>query len=352
MKLRTLVCILLLLSMLTSCSNNKNTSVTSPHSLSYYEYFDTVCTVSSYNGENKESFRTTANNIEEELKKYHRLFDIYNDYEGINNIKTINDNAGVSPIEVTNELLDFLVYAKSMHSLTDGKLNIALGSVLSIWHDHRTEAIKAPENASIPSNDKLQDAALHTDINNLVINQNAKTVYISDPDMSLNVGALGKGYATQKIAELLISRGISSYVLNMGGNIKVIGAKTDGNGWITGITNPDKSSAKQFIAKVVLKDISLVTSGNYERYYTVDGVNYHHIIDPDTLTPANYFSSVSVLTKDSALADALSTALFCMSYEDGLNLINKIGDVEVLWVKNDFTTLKTEGFELYSSNGK
>lgn len=338
--------------MLTSCNNNKKTSSASPHSLSYYEYFDTVCTVSSYSGESKESFRTNASNVEKELKKYHRLFDIYNDYEGINNIKTINDNAGISPISVTDDLLDFLVYAKSMHTLTDGTLNIALGSVLGIWHNHRTEAIKTPENATIPSAHELAEAALHTNIDNLVIDKDEKTVYISDPAMSLNVGALGKGYATQKIADLLINQGVTSYVLNMGGNIKVIGAKTDGNGWITGITNPDKSSGKQFIAKVILKDISLVTSGNYERYYTLDGVNYHHIIDPDTLTPANYFSSVSVMTEDSALADALSTALFCMSYEEGLSLISKIGNVEVLWVKNDFTTIKTEGFELYSNNGK
>lgn len=355
MKLKRLICLILIVSSLSSCSKNSKHQP-SPQSLSFYEYFDTVCTVTSYKGENKEDFRKTAEFVEDELKKYHQLFDIYNDYndEGINNIKTINDNAGIAAVTVSDELIDFLLYAKDMYELSNGALNIALGSVLNIWHNYRTNALEKPGTASLPSSDELSEASLHTDINNLIIDENASTVYISDPKMSLNVGALGKGYATEKIAQLLIKNGTTAYVLNFGGNIRVIGEKTDGSGWITGITHPDKSptATKQFVAKTVLKNTSLVTSGNYERYYTVNGVNYHHIIDPDTLQPARYFSSVSVMTQDSALADALSTALFCMSYDEGRDMISKIGNVEVLWVKNDFTIITTPGFELYSGDGK
>ena len=163
--------------------------------------------------------------------------------------------------------------------------------------------------------------------------------------MRLDVGAIGKGYAAEMAKDFLIEKGVSSYVLNIGGNICAIGEKTNGNGWITGITNPDKTSEEAFVCRVVIRDISLVTSGNYERYYVVNGVNYHHIIDPETLMPANYFSSVSIFAEDSGLADALSTALFCMSYEDGKALAESLG-VDVIWVKENGEVLMTDGIEL------
>ena len=117
------------------------------------------------------------------------------------------------------------------------------------------------------------------------------------------------------------------------GNIRIVGEKPDGSGWGTGIKDP--ADPEQYAAKVTLSDTSCVTSGNYERYFTVDGVRYHHIIDPQTRMPADYFASVTVITPDSGLADALSTALFCMSYEDGLALAEKIGNVDVLWITQD-----------------
>ena len=163
--------------------------------------------------------------------------------------------------------------------------------------------------------------------------------------MSLDIGTLGKSYATEKAAQMLIARGVTSYVLNIGGNIRTIGAKVTGDGWIAGITNPDKVSTELFACKVKIKNTSLVTSGNYERYYVVDGVEYHHIIDPITLMPANYFSSVAIFTADSGLADAISKALFCMSYEDGLALVESVGGVDVIWICHDGTIKHTDGVQ-------
>ena len=190
---------------------------------------------------------------------------------------------------------------------------------------------------------KSNEARLHCNIDSLIIDEEAGTVYISDPDMSLDVGAIGKGYATERAAEMLISRGVNSYVLNIGGNIRAIGEKVTGDGWVTGITNPNKLSDESFITKVSIKNTSLVTSGDYERYYYADGVKYHHVIDPETLMPAAYFSSVSIFTLDSGLADVLSTALFCMSYEDGLELVESIGGVEVIWVDTEYNVKHTDG---------
>ena len=317
-------------------------------SQSYYEYFDTVSTILSYRGDSADAFSENCEAVSALLEEYHRLFDIYYEYSGINNLKTVNKNAGVAPVKVDGKLIEFLLYAKQIYTLTDGATNIAMGSVLKIWHDAREVGIDDPASAYVPNADALIEAAAHTNIDDIIIDEENGTVFLRDSQMRIDVGALGKGYATEKAAQLLISRGVTSYVLNIGGNIRTIGTKVSGNGWVTGITNPDRSSDEDFVCRVVIKDISLVTSGDYERYYVVDGKSYHHIIDPKTNMPAEYFSSISIFTPDSGLADALSTALFCMSYEDGLALIEKIGGVDVIWVSRDGTVKMTDGIVVHN----
>ena len=337
------LCVLISLGALSSC-NKRDPEIVDPEvqAESYYEYFDTVSVVMSYAGDTPEAFGANCEAVSELLWEYHRLFDIYHEYAGINNLMTVNKNAGVAPVEVDGKLIDFLLYCKEIYTLTDGKTNVAMGSVLKLWHDERERAENKPDKARVPSGEALSTAAQHTNIDALVIDKAAGTVYISDPEMRLDVGAIGKGYATERAAEVLIDAGVTSYVLNIGGNIRAIGTKPSGNGWTTGITNPDKGSDESFVCKVDISDISLVTSGDYERYYVVDGVQYHHIIDPVTLMPAAYFSSVSVFIDDSGLADALSTALFCMSYEDGKQLAESVG-ADIIWVTADGEVFMTDG---------
>ena len=312
----------------------------------YYEFFDTESYVFSYRKETKKKFEKNAAAVAEVLGEYHKLFDIYYEYSGINNLMTVNKNAGVAPVEVDQKIIDFLIYAKDIYTLTEGRTNVAMGAVLKLWHECREDAKDEDPIYRIPTEEELTEASKHCSIDDVLIDTEARTVYLRDPAMSLDVGAIGKGYATEMAAQLLISRGITSYVLNIGGNIRAVGEKPSGDGWLTGVTNPNNSSDEPYITKLTIKDTSIVTSGNYERFYTVDGVDYHHIIDPGTLMPANYFSSVSIITRDSALADALSTALFCMSYEDGLALVNSIGGVEVIWVDLEYNVKHTAGISI------
>ena len=333
--------------MLLSCAPQNNQEPKTQAN-SYYEYFDTVSTVISYAGDSADTFSANCDAIASLLQEYHRLFDIYYEYSDVNNLKTVNKNAGTVPVKVDQKLIDFLLYAKEIYTLTNGATNIAMGPVLKLWHDAREDGTDDPENAYVPSPEELASAAKHTNIDDLIIDEKEKTVFFADPLMRLDVGAIGKGYAAERAAELLIGRGVTSYVLNIGGNIRTIGTKPSGDGWTTGITNPDKSSETEFVCKVIIKDTSLVTSGDYERFYEVDGVRYHHIIDPKTNMPAAYFSSISVFTKDSGLADALSTALFCMSYEDGLALVEKLGGVDVIWVDANGGVKMTDGITIYN----
>ena len=309
---------------------------------SYFTYFDTVSYVYSYAGDSAEQFDDRSAAFSDIRGEYHRLFDISHEFSGVNNLCTLNLNAGGEPIEVDEKLIDFLLYARELYQATDGEMNVMMGAVLRIWHDLRDAASDDPGAARLPTEEELSTAAEHTDFSLLEIDEDARTVRIADPAASIDVGALGKGYATEMAARALEAEGVSSYVLNVGGNIRIIGTKPDGTGWVTGVKDPRNTS--EFAIKLRLADTSCVTSGVYERYYTVDGVRYHHIIDKDTLFPAEYFSSLTVITKNSALADALSTALFCMPYDDGAALAEKLG-VDVLWIFPDGEMKYTPGIE-------
>lgn len=304
----------------------------------YYTYFDTVTEISSYRAESDAVFSANADAAAELLGTYHQLFDIYHEYEGITNLATVNRQAGKDPLRVDEKLLDFLLFAKEMYTVTSGYVNIATGPVLTLWHDFR-ERVSDGEPATPPTEEALAAAGAHTAIDALEIDREAGTVRLSDPLASLDVGAIGKGYAAARAAELLRARGADSYVINAGGNLVILGSHPDGTPFSTGIRNPRGDG---YVATVSLADTAFVTSGDYERYVTLDGVRYHHIIDKTTLAPATRFASVSVMAADSGIADALSTALFAMPYEEGVALAKTLG-AEVLWVTPDGEILRTEG---------
>lgn len=313
----------------------------------FLSLFDTVTTIVGYS-ESKEEFTSLAGQIKDKLTEYHKLFDIYNSYEGINNLKTINDNAGIAPVKVDQELISMLLFAKEQYYATEGKTNIALGSVLRIWHDYREKGISDPLSAEVPPRKLLEEAAKHTDIESIIIDEEASTVYLSDPGMRLDVGAIAKGYAVERTAQYFEDKGISSLLISVGGNIRAIGNKPGKNGmepWNIGIKNPDKESPDTELCSLLISGYSVVSSGTYERYYTVDGTRYHHIIDPSTLMPTSYFKSVTLVCHDSGIADALSTALFNMPLETGKEFIEGIDGVEALWVLNSGEVVYSEGFE-------
>ncbi len=279
-----------------------------PKNRVFYQYFDTVCTVYDYTGLSTADFDALCEDVEAKMKKFHQYLDIYNDYNGVVNLKSINDTSG--KIKVDEELFDFLKFSKEMHTLTNGEVNIAFGSVLSIWHDYRKEGVAVPD-ISI-----LEDANLHTDIENLALYDDELAVERLDEKMMLDAGAIGKGYACQMIGEYVRERYGEGFVLDFGGNLKAVGSKPSGDGWSSGVRNPNPYSQEPYVYTFEISNASAVTSGSYERFYTVGGQSYHHIIDKDTLMPKNTYTSVTVITESSALADALTTAFFNMEKEE------------------------------------
>ena len=313
-----------------------------------FGYFDTYTSVSGY-VYSEEEFDKIVNEVYNLLHEYHQLFDIYNSYEGINNIRTINKlyDGEHRVITVDRRIIDMLLYAKKMYNLTGGEMNIAMGSVLSIWHDYREEADENYGFGELPPMKDLEEAAKHTDIDDLIIDEVNSTVYIADPNMKLDVGAVGKGYAVEMAARMLEEKGISSFVINVGGNVRTVGIKGNGEKWIAGIESPFEDSNEPYTAYLGLAGETIVTSGSYQRYYIANGKEYHHIIDKDTLMPAEYFVAVSIVCSNSADGDGLSTALFCMPLDAGMALIESLDGVEAMWTLADGTIYKSSGFENY-----
>ena len=314
-----------------------------PFNAVYLTLFDTVTTILG-TAESEEQFRRAAQEIYEELETYHRLFDIYHDYEGLNNLKTVNDRAGGAPVKVDSALIELLLQCKAYYDLTDGKVNAAMGSVLKLWHEARTEGLEDPENARLPDGEALRLAAEHINMDCVVIDAEASTVQITDPQLSLDVGAIAKGWACQKAA----ASAPKGFLISLGGNVCVTGAKdTQGNPWVIGIQHPERSD--EYLHTLHAVSGSVVTSGDYQRVYRVDGKAYHHIIDPDTQMPSAYWRSVTVVCGDSALADALSTALFLLPLEEGRALAEK-NHAQALWVGADGTEHMTSGFRALIAN--
>jgi len=309
------------------------------------DWFDTVITITGYEY-TQDAFDAVANDALAQLGDYHRLYSIYHRFEGVENLCTVNDLADGAhrTVTVDRRILDLLRYAKEMYTLTDGTVNVAMGSVLSLWHDYRAIGQDDPAKASLPPKSLLLAAAEHTDIDKLVIDEAACTVTLTDPLMTLDVGAIAKGYAAEQVARSLEERGVSGYVLNVGGTVCTIGKKPDGSDWTVGIEDPDGDGYLEYLQ---LSGQRVVTSGSYQRYYYVDGQRYHHIIHPDTLMPASGFTSVSVVCDDAALGDVLSTALFCLPLEQGLALVESLPEVQAMWLAQDGTETVSSGWATY-----
>lgn len=310
----------------------------------FYDSFDTITTLIGYT-ESQEGFDAVLEDTRLMMLKYHRIFDGYTEYEGIHNLWYINRYAGQSPVPAEPELIELLQWASEKQRMFHGKVNIALGSVLSVWHGYRTEGTE------VPPVELLQERSGHTDIEDLIIDAEAGTVFFSDPEMTIDLGAVAKGYTVEKVATQLLDLRMPSFILNAGGNIRCGDKPMDGRK-VWGIGLQDPTGGNTYTDVVYIRNLSAVTSGDYQRYYTVDGVRYHHLIDPDTLMPGTCHHSVTVVTGDSGYADMLSTALFLMPYEEGRKLVDSLDGVEAYWVLSDYSIQYTVGMTaLLNSTG-
>lgn len=290
---------------------------------------DTYINIKVYS--NNKNIDEILDNCENIYKSYHELTDRYNSYGDLVNLYYINNNKSDKEFVVDSKLYDLISYAYSFSKETDGLFNINLGGVIDVWKKYR-------ENLNgVPSNSELKKALMDDDIVLLEDNK------IKNNDINIDLGAVSKGYTTGLVGEYLKSEGIYYFLINAGGNV-LAGESYGKDFYKIGVQSPNKDGG--IVSVINGFDISVVTSGGYERNYEYDGKLYHHIISPRTLYPTSYMKSVTVVCEDSGLADMLSTTLFLMDIDSGKEFIKKY-DAEAVWVDNNDNIIKSEGFYKY-----
>lgn len=332
---KKIIPLLVLCTLLSGCKEEKTYT-----NSDYAAGFDTVYAYTETTDD--DTFTAHFKETRDLFSSFNDQFDIYNEYSDVNSLMTVNKMAGKEAVKVEQSTIDMLKTAKEFYELTDGQFDVTMGAVLKIWHEYRDKGITQNENGEygeIPTKEELEAVRQYSGWDYIEIDEDNSTIYITNENVSLDVGGIAKGYSAEMIGQKMEEEGVTSAIINAGRNIRTIGSKKDGSPWRVGIANPVDTSDSDGILTVSYSGAgSFVTSGDYERFYIgTDGETYCHIIDPDTLFPALDYHSVTIITKNSAAADALSTALFTMSVEDGKALLKKYEETygescDAIWI--------------------
>ncbi len=318
---------ILLAAPLTGCARSAG-----KHSVTYWDTFDTVISITGY-AQSRQAFDDAAEQAHQELIRLHKVFDRYHDTPDLNGLFALNtqrDMAG--PLD--EDLTAVLQLCEAMYDKADRKVDPSLGNVIDLWNACREDGKR------VPTMDQLRAARGGAGF--------GSEQALGRGDV-IDLGAVAKGYAVEKAAAIL-EKTMPSFLIDGGGNVRAGGAPLDGrDAWTVGLTDPRDPG--KVLLKLRAKDVSIVTSGGYQRYYEVNGVRYHHIIDPDTLMPGDKFLQTTAITKDSGLADYLSTALFLMDYERGRALVESMDGVDATWVLNDGSLQMTDGASALIQDG-
>lgn len=294
---------------------------------------NTICSITVYSEENKDK-------TSEEL--VNEAFDLCQTYEDTfsrtiegSDIYNIN-NSGGAPVTVSDDTIEILETAKYFSELSDGAFDITTAP-LSIRWDFEGE------NPSVPPDDEIQELLAKVDYTKIKIDGN--TVTLEAPVEAIDLGAIAKGYIADKLAEFLKDNGVTSAIISLGGNIYAIGENAEEKRpFNLGVQDP-KSEDGSILGYLQLSDKSLVTSGDYQRYFMQDGRRYHHILDPKTGYPAESgLSSVTIISDSSVVGDALSTTCFVLGKDKGLELINSYDGVEAIFIDHDGNMYFSDGF--------
>ncbi len=307
------------------------------YSIKCYEkdfyYFDTYINIKIYSNNSKKVDKA-FNYIDELFKSYHELTDRYNSYNNLINLYTINNNVLKDEyLKIDKKLTKLIKYGISLYDKSNGKIDISMGNIIDIWKGYRESGYGIPslEELNYVNYNKISDIKLK---NNQIKNNN----------LNIDLGCIVKGYVTKEVGEYLEKNNLDKFIINAGGNV-LTGKKYKKDKYKIGLEKPTNTADIYKIIKVENK--AVVTSGGYLRYYEYNGNKYHHIIDPETLFPTNYMESVTVITSDSAYADFMSTYLFLLPVDEGLEIVNNTEDLEAIWYISDDKIVTSEGINKY-----
>ena len=252
-------------------------------------------------------------------------------------ISQVNKNAGSKPVKVDKEVFDLVGRAIKVSQITSGAFDISYASMDKIWKfDGSMKAM--------PTEEAIKKSVSKIGYKNIILDSKEQTIFLKNEGMKLGLGGIGQGYIADKVKELLFSKGCTSGIVNVSGDINAWGRQQDGNPWTVGIVNP--LNKNKVFATFPLEDSAVETSGNYEKYVIFNGIRYSHIIDPRTGYPAQGVVSVSVFAKQTEIADALATGIFVMGVEVGIDLVNQLKGVECIMVDDKGKIHSSKGIDI------
>lgn len=329
MKSKKIIIILLIIILITLILLFIDKSTYKEYSKNYF-YMDTYINVKVNTTKSKKEIDSIFEDIDYLYSSYHKLSDRYNKYDGVVNIYYLNEVLkDEEEIVIDNRLSDIINLGIEYYYKTDGLFNIASGNLTSVWK----EFIDTCDN--LPSSSTLD---VNIDINGIKLEGNTYTKYNG---IKLDLGGITKGYVTELVGNYLEDNNIHSYIINAGGNVKV-GKAYNKDNFVVGITNPD--STNDIFTKVNINNLSVVTSGNYQRYCTLDNKVYSHIINPVSKYPSNYVKSVTVVSESSILGDIYSTYLYLLPVDVGLQIVNSTSGIEAIWYIYEDNIVRSDGF--------
>lgn len=326
MKYRTSIPVLFLAALLfiTSCSKR----TVEPQAQSEL-LLGTISRITIYDKPSEAAFKESFARLSEIEKK----MTIHSD---TSEIAQINRMAGLQPVKVSEDTFEVIRLALEIAEKSGGAFDPTIGPIVQAWDI-------AGDHPRRPSDEEIQRLLPLVDWHQVELDEANHTVFLKQKGMVLDLGGIAKGYAADEVAKVLKRHGVKQAIINLGGNVLVMGRKPDGTLWRIGVQDPEEDRGA-YVLIVLLDDSSLVTSGPYERYLELDGVIYHHILDSTTGYPVvSDFTSVSIITRSSFLADALSTSVYALGYEKGLELVESFDDVEAIFFTEDHTILVSDG---------
>jgi len=267
---------------------------------------------------------TRINAAIEEIKRIEKLLTTFNDSSETN---LINANAGIAAIEVSEECFDLIERSIRISNITQGAFDITYGSIdKSLWNFDTTMQC-------LPDKETAKEMVRLINFRNIVLDKEHTTVFLKEKGMRIGFGGIGKGYAAEMAKKLMQQMGVDSGIVNASGDLTAWGLQPNGEEWTIGIADPN--AAGKIFSFIKITGLAVATSGNYEKFILVDGKKYSHTINPRTGLPVTGIKSVTVITKNAEIADAMATPVTIMGVKAGLNMINQIKDIEVIIVDDN-----------------
>jgi len=271
------------------------------------------------------------------IKEISRIESLISSWDKNSQTTLINYNSGIKPVKVDTELFNLISRSIKVSNLSQGAFDISYASLDKVWFfDKKMQ--------KMPSDDQIANSVAKVGFENIILNEKEQTVFLKLKGMKIGFGAIGKGYAADRAKEILIKNNVKSGIINASGDLTAWGQKPSGEDWMVAIVNP-LNKTKVF-SWLPIKNKSIVTSGNYERFINFDGKSYSHIIDPRTGYPSQGILSVTIVTENAELADALATSVFVLGEEIGMNMINQLKGVDCIIINSDNKIIKSKNIKI------